>query len=263
MHWKPGLVLTAGLVLASSSLLQAQHSDYGHGGSGVPASRSAARSAGPNLGGRPYPIRTDIAPPTGLIPPAAAYTGISPGALGPSVNGGGGHRGGRDGVGVGIGYGGFYGLPYLPYADTSTYYSFPSFSEQAEAISARNEAQVRDAANAQQQNNLAQQMDQITEELRSLRQGQLSGPASPSPQSPQSQVTARSAEPQAPQQPIVLVLQNGARLSITNYAVMNNVIWDFSKQPARKIPVSTVNVAASEKLTQENGAEFPKLTPDK
>src|SRR5436305_2135983 len=34
-----------------------------------------------NLGGRPYPIRTDIPPPLGLNPPAASYTGISPGAF--------------------------------------------------------------------------------------------------------------------------------------------------------------------------------------
>jgi hypothetical protein len=31
-------------------------------------------------GGQPYPIRKDIAPPVGLTP-AAAYTGIAPGAL--------------------------------------------------------------------------------------------------------------------------------------------------------------------------------------
>jgi len=61
--------------------------------------------------------------------------------------------------------------------------------------------------------------------------------------------------------PITLVLRNGQQIQVQNYAVMDGVFWDFSKQPARKIPLSSINLQASAEATEANGGEFPDLSP--
>jgi hypothetical protein len=46
---------------------------------------------------------------------------------------------------------------------------------------------------------------------------------------------------------------------VQNYAVMNGVLWDFSRQPTRKIPIASIDVSASTSATEANGGEFPQL----
>jgi hypothetical protein len=55
------------------------------------------------------------------------------------------------------------------------------------------------------------------------------------------------------------VLRNGQKIQVQNYAVMGDSFWDFSRQPARRIPLSMVDVAASAKATEANGGQFPAL----
>ena len=62
-----------------------------------------------------------------------------------------------------------------------------------------------------------------------------------------------------PQVPITVVLRNGQQIQVQNYAVMDQTFWDFTRQPARKIPVSSIDVAASTRATEAKGAEFPEL----
>ena len=40
---------------------------------------------------------------------------------------------------------------------------------------------------------------------------------------------------------------------------MDDKFWDFSKQPARRIELSDIDLAASTKATAATGAEFPEL----
>lgn len=149
-------------------------------------------------------------------------------------------------------------LPYLPYAETGPSSTFPGFSEQAEAIAAQSNAQMQDA--------MAQQLEQMNFEIRQLRDSQMQNAQAPNgapvqqqpPWTPAPAASMADSQPQ-PQVPIVLVLRSGARVSVANYAIMNGNLWDFSKQPARKIPLSTVNVAASESATEQAGGEFPQL----
>jgi len=58
-----------------------------------------------------------------------------------------------------------------------------------------------------------------------------------------------------PQVPITLVLRNGQQIQVQNYAVMDQTFWDFTRQPARKIPVSSIDIAASTRATEAKGAE--------
>lgn len=59
--------------------------------------------------------------------------------------------------------------------------------------------------------------------------------------------------------PVMLVLRNGQQLQVQNYAVMGDSFWDFSREPARRIPLSSLDVAASTKATEAGGGEFPAL----
>jgi len=84
----------------------------------------------------------------------------------------------------------------------------------------------------------------------------------PEPQQPvQQQQEPVQQTPPEPQPPLVLVLQNGQKLELTNYAIVDNVLWDLSKPATHKIPLSTVNIPASEKATEDNGGEFPQVQP--
>jgi hypothetical protein len=74
-------------------------------------------------------------------------------------------------------------------------------------------------------------------------------------------MAAASEEASTPSQPpIAVVLKDGQRLSVQSYAVMNGFLWDFSRQPVRKIPVSNIDLGESVKATEANGTEFPDLS---
>jgi hypothetical protein len=64
-----------------------------------------------------------------------------------------------------------------------------------------------------------------------------------------------------PQPPITIVLQNGKQLVVQNYAVMNGMLWDFTKAITLKIPLSSIDLSASARATNAAGVEFPELTP--
>ena len=249
----------ASLLLATAMLLlpvdvMAQRGQGGVATHGIhngayPSSVPVPRPIGPNIGGRPYPLRTDIPPPTGLIPPAAAYTGISPGAYRYQGNLGGHY--GRGGGGALLAAPLYY--PYLGY--DSSLNTFPGYNEQIDP-----NAQAFAAA----QESLGEQIRQLSAELDSVKRHVVTPPAPPVapavPQPPPAMVPYGGDPGAASQPPIVVVLKNGQRVPVQSYAVMNGLIWDFSKQPVRKIPVSNVNIAESVKASEANGTEFPDLS---
>lgn len=255
---------SASLLLATAVLLgpvdlmaQRGHGGVGrtgvHGGSysgSVPAAHSvpAARPATPNLGGRPFPIRTDIPTPIGLNAPAASYTGILPGAYKSQV-----HTGGHYGRGGGALIAPPLYYPYLGFDPSLN--TFPSYSETIDP-----NAQAFAAA----QESLGQQIQQLTAELDSVKR-QMSAPApfAPPPVPPNPPATAPDSDATdstSQQPPVAVVLKNGQRLSVQSYAVMNGMLWDFSRQPVRKIPVSSIDVPESVKASEANGTEFPDLS---
>jgi hypothetical protein len=96
---------------------------------------------------------------------------------------------------------------------------------------------------------LAQQIQQLSADLEAVKQQQ-TRPAAPA---------AVPSEPPPPAIPITLVLRNGQQVSVQSYALMNGTLWDLSKQPARKYPISNIDIPASEKATEASGGEFPRL----
>jgi hypothetical protein len=100
-------------------------------------------------------------------------------------------------------------------------------------------------------NLLGEQLQRLSAQVEELKSEQRqAGPAPAASQAP------KDAPPVAP---ITVVLRDGQRLQVASYAVMNQVFWDFSQQPARRIPVANIDVAASAKATEAAGGEFPEL----
>lgn len=78
--------------------------------------------------------------------------------------------------------------------------------------------------------------------------------AAPAPAAPQVET------PIEPLPPLVLILHDGQKLELANYAIVDGVLWDFSKRVAHKIPVSSIDMTASAKATVDNGGEFPQFS---
>lgn len=233
-------------------LLAAPPQGRGHGG-GAHAGASGRSPAGlPPIYGVSGPA------PVGGVGPAP-IGGV--GRLGPSPSPGYGYGNGyRSGVYTGRSNGGYvehgrrgrnvgWGLP-LAYFMTPYYYpdfSYDSSFEGPPPVDPNAQAAVM------AEDRLGEQIQRLSAEIEELRNAQQ--------QNSQPDYPAASEAPQTPPAPpIVLVLRDGQQVKTDNYAVMNNTLWDFSKQPARRIPLSSINVSASEKASEANGAEFPQIS---
>ena len=187
----------------------------------------AVRGYSPS-GGRPFPIVGNYATPPGLRAPAAAYTGIRPGALNT--------RGGRRGLPYAYWLAPYYATPYgAPFADygAGAPDSSPGYDPTAIAMS---------------QDALAEQVQRLAEQLAQMQAGQ----QQPTP-------SAQLQPDAAPSHPVTLVLRDGKQVQVQSYAVMNQTFWDFSGPSVRKIPVANIDIAASAKATEAEGGEFPQI----
>lgn len=197
----------------------AQRGSTGGGHVSISPGRGMSRSSG-------YPGAL------GLRSPAAGYTGIRPGALRSRGNGD------------------YRHVPY-PYFFTPYYYPFLDYSS---APYGGAPYDVPDDPGAEAaimaQNSLGEQIQRLSAEVAQLAQNQQ---AQQTPSYPQ------YSQPDPPAAPVMLVLHNGQTLQVQNYAIMDQTFWDFTRQPARKIPISNIDVAASTKATQARGGEFPQL----
>jgi len=68
-----------------------------------------------------------------------------------------------------------------------------------------------------------------------------------------------SDPPPATAPAVTVVLRSGQKIEVQNYAIMGDSFWDFSRQPARRIPLSSVDIAASTKATEAGGGQFPAI----
>jgi hypothetical protein len=152
---------------------------------------------------------------------------------------------------------GYDNVPY-GYFSTPYYYPFfgynnstyPSYSEQAAAI---NDPGAQDMMMSQ--GALGQQLQSLSDQIKELKNAQQRG-GIPSDE-PGSQVTT---PPSVSSVPLTVVLRNGQEMQVQNYAIMGPTFWDFTHQPARKIPIATIDIAASTRATEAKGGEFPPIS---
>lgn len=226
--------------------LSAQHGYGGNGGShavapGVPGTQ-------PREGGRPYPIQGSGPAPLGLRAPAAGYSGINPGAYKSGAYKSSSHYYRRDYRNVPQSY--FvapYYYPFLGYSDSS-YDAYPAY-DSAQDPNVQS-AEVTANMLGQQIQNLSAQVAQMRMDQEAARNEQTQSPETP---------LAVQTEQIPPSPPIQLVLRNGQQMQVQDYAVVDGTFWDFTHPVTRKIPISSIDIAASQKATEDSGAEFPQL----
>lgn len=145
---------------------------------------------------------------------------------------------------------GFRGRDYrqLPFAYWLTPYYFPvDYGDAYGPADYDNGIDPGAQAALSAQNALAEQVQRLSAQVAQLQYG------------PQAQAYSAAQESLPPAIPVTLILRDGQQLQIQNYAVMDQTFWDFSRQPARKIPISSIDIAASAKATEAKGGEFPQL----
>ena len=54
----------------------------------------------------------------------------------------------------------------------------------------------------------------------------------------------------------VIVLRNGSQLSVRNYAIIGPTVWILNDRTAKKIPLSDLDIPATEEANARNGIEF-------
>ncbi len=103
-----------------------------------------------------------------------------------------------------------------------------------------------------QENMLGSEINQLHAEIDDLRAQRETAEPMPPYRAPDS----ASEAPASP--PVTVVLRNGQRFQSSNYAVMDNTFWDFSKSPMRRVPMADVNIPASVEASAAAGAQFPE-----
>lgn len=229
------------------------HGSGSHGGHGGVASPAPVVSShfGSNSAGH-----VTVPTPIGLQRQYAGYTGINPGVFSNSNRR-------REGRGYNYGYGPGYWYPPI---FLSTFDDTPPVPYAGPLQAQAPEAQAADM-NANELGEQVAQLSAEVEALRSEREG-LAYYGAPVPQGymgPQQPVPYAAPPAEASQEdtvaaaPITLVLPGGKQVQLKSYAVMGKYVWDFSAQPAKRIALSTVDIAASRAATEATGAEFPDI----
>jgi hypothetical protein len=103
----------------------------------------------------------------------------------------------------------------------------------------------------QQNQQLQSEVDQLSDEVERLRAERAEASAPPPPRRAQ-------AQPETPEkvQPTTLVFRDGKTQQVENYAIAGGTLWVFGEQRSRKIPLSELDVSATQKANEERGVSF-------
>lgn len=228
MCWLTRVLLVSTLATAIATNLPAQRSS-GRGGSGPLPSATALGAGALNSG--PSATARSTGPARGFIT-----------SRGTIVRSGGFNR--SRGI-----YGRSYGRLPLAYWLTPYYFPFDYGNSYGGTDYGMTDDPNADAA-MMAQNALIDQVQRLSAQVAQLENGSQQRPP----------MDMMQQEPQAPPPvPVTLVLRDGQQLQVQNYAVMDQTFWDFTRQPVRKIPISSIDIAASAKATEAKGGEFPQM----
>jgi hypothetical protein len=138
-------------------------------------------------------------------------------------------------------YGAYYGYPlfstypgfYADYGYPSTVDSYPGYNPAASYFD----------PDEQYQQGQVERLEHEVDELRAERDARSSAPAAP----------RRETEPQPT---TVLVFRDQHSEEVGNYAIVGPTLWIFTEQQARKVPVDSLDVAATQKANDDRGVDF-------
>ena len=101
---------------------------------------------------------------------------------------------------------------------------------------------------------MAEQIGELRGELNSLK-----SQAAEKAQQTQARTAVSTPIPLPAEPATVIVLRNGQRFETTNYAIMDETLWNFSAKPLQKIPLTSIDVDASRKANATRGVDFSAL----
>ena len=122
---------------------------------------------------------------------------------------------------------------------------------------------VEAEVSAQEKEYLASKVQALTDEVEALRQEngyrQYPQAAAPPPSAgiPQHGLanSPSSAHTKFPE--TIFIYRDGQEMSVRDYAILGDTLWVFNGQVAHKFPLADFNLAASRKVNEEHGVEFP------
>ena len=238
------IVLAFGLVfLAAPASLQAQHRGGFRGGpTAIFNARPPVARPGPAFVGRPVApfVNSPVTPFTGgIVTPFVGRPVTPPVITTPSPFAFGSHRVFRPrpeffapAFGSGYGY-------YSPYIWPSPIVGEPVYSRPAHVVPPQTPAVSQTEAD------LSYQVGRLSQEIKDLRQQEAA----------QSQRPAQPAAPE-PSTPVVLIFRDGHRLEIQNYAVIAQTLWVLDERNRTKIPLSELDLSATERENRSRGVRF-------
>ena len=257
MHRSLVIRLTALIVIlaATAATLAAQGRGFRGGGGvsvfrGAPAVRSVPGPAFFSRPGRPI-VASPVAPfVSSPVAPFVSSPVAPPLRGGPFFFGGLSHTFGRFPRTIVVPSVGGYYSPYI-WPTTIYGYAGPAYDPYPASVYSE-PAYASPAASpavSQGEVDLAYQVGRLSQEIEQLRQQQTITSYTQPPAT--SQV--------APQQrtPTVLVFRDGHRMEMQNYAIVGQTLWVFDERAATKIPLSDLDLDATQKENRGSGFRFP------
>ena len=128
-----------------------------------------------------------------------------------------------------------FGYPFYAYGGIDPYWWWDSYSSNDEDL-----ARDREVANEMNSQNLEEQQS-----LRTQDQNSYSRPRDPQP------AASASIDP-----PTVLVFHDQHQREIQNYAIVGQMLWNFTSQRTEKIALAELDIPATIKANDERGVDF-------
>jgi hypothetical protein len=135
----------------------------------------------------------------------------------------------------------FFGDPFFPAFGGDYYGGYGPPPPPEPVVSSDNSTNVQ----------LATEIQRLSDEVEYLRDEESRRSENRPPANPGASLTAK--EPAAL---TIFVFRDGHRISTQNYALAGQTLWIFNENTARKISLSELDVAATEKVNAANGVEI-------
>ena len=146
-------------------------------------------------------------------------------------------------------YYGFYagvGYPwYGGYAYSYPAYSYPAYSYPVAQYSSPRPDSDLDYSYQQKRN--MEELDRLEDRVRRLEDQRASANV---PRPPQYEAQVKPASP------IVLIFRDKHSQEAENYAIVGQTIWLFNEKRATRVPLSEIDIAATQRANDERGVEF-------
>ena len=150
-------------------------------------------------------------------------------------------------------YPGAIAPPFLPQAYYPQPYAFPPRYTYPYV-----ENQFTSYDNHESVDALQRRVQQLSDEV-SLLQNQVVTATNAQLQMQMQTQRSQASRPPEPATPVVLVLKNGDRLESQGYVITRDSLWIVTRCGTEKMPISQLNVAATQRENLKRGIEFPNV----